>query len=283
MSLEIDPTCIQKMLLEDAPFGDPTGNLIPDGCKQEAYVLAKEDGIICGTDFIKAVFKLLDPAIEIGIYCCDGEEIQKNKIIATIKGNIRSLLRGERIALNLISYLSGIATETNRFVKIAEPYGVKILDTRKTLPLYRAWVKYAVKTGGGCNHRFSLSDLYMIKDNHIEALGGIDPAFETLQLHNKSPFLKIEVEVKSLKEALKALKYSPDIIMLDNFTPKEAEEAMYYLKDKAILEISGGINITNLEAYAKLKPDYISVGSLTHHVNALDMSMKIKPEEKNEI
>jgi len=271
------------MLQEDAPFGDPTGDLIPEDCQREAFFLAKEDGIICGTDIIPAVFKFLDPGMNIEIHCVDGEEIHKSKILATLKGNIRSLLRGERIALNLISYLSGISTQTNKYVRIVEPYGVKILDTRKTLPLYRTWVKQAVKTGGGFNHRFSLSDLYMIKDNHIEALGGIDKAFEMLHLRNKSPFIKIEVEVKTLKEALKALKYSPDIIMLDNFAPKEVEEAMYYLKDKVIIEISGGINLANIEEYAKLKPDYISVGSLTHHVNSLDISMKIKPEEKSEI
>lgn len=265
---------IQEICKEDAPYGDPSVSLFPADLKSKANITAKGEGIFCGEEMIRSVFSYLSPSLQVSIVFKDGDPVQKGDQIAYLEGAASDLLRGERIVLNLISYLSGISTETARFVKIAAPYGVKILDTRKTLPLYRELSKYAVKMGGGYNHRNSLSDLIMLKDNHITLLGGIDSAFEKLKQANRSPFLKIEVEVKNLKEALAALKYSPDIIMLDNFGTTEAEEAIYFLKDKVLVEISGGITLANLEDYAKLKPDFISVGSLTHHVRGLDFNMK---------
>jgi nicotinate-nucleotide pyrophosphorylase (carboxylating) len=274
MHPNIDPTWIRQLLLEDAPFGDPSLGVFEDNHQSSAYFLAKENGIFCGTDMIEKVFSFLGTSILVSLFIKDGQTINRGDKIAQIDGDTKLLLRGERIILNLISYLSGIATETSKYVAIAQPFGVKILDTRKTLPLYRELSKYAVRVGGGFNHRFCLSDMIMLKDNHIAGCGGIDSTFEKLHLVNKNPFLKIEVEVKNLKEALNALKYNPDVIMLDNFTPDEVEKALYFLKDKVEIELSGGINLANLDAYAMLQPNYISVGSLTHHVNSLDISMK---------
>lgn len=274
MRPNIDPLWIRQLFLEDAPYGDPSLAVFEDNHQSSACFLAKECGVFCGADIIENVFGFLSTSIQITPYIQDGQFLQKGDKIAQIDGDTKFLLRGERIILNLISYLSGIATETSKYVAIAQPYGVKILDTRKTLPLYRELSKYAVRVGGGFNHRFSLSDMIMLKDNHIAGCGGIDATFEKLHLVNKNPFLKIEVEAKNLKEALNALKYNPDVIMLDNFTPDEVEKALYFLKDKVEIELSGGINLANLEAYVMLHPNYISVGSLTHHVNSLDISMK---------
>ena len=278
MKLTLDPLWIRELLKEDAPFGDPSMEVLEDGAESSAEIRAKEDGVFCGEEIIRQIFFHLSPAINISILVSDGDPVKKGDTIAQISGDTKLLLQGERIVLNLISYLSGISTETSKFVEIAGPYGVKILDTRKTLPLYRELSKYAVRMGGGFNHRYSLSDLIMLKDNHITGAGGIEKAFEKLQERNKNPFLKIEVEVKNVKEALAALKYSPDIMMLDNFSVEAVKEAIYFLRDKVLVEISGGITLINLEEYARLKPDFISVGSLTHHVKGLDMSMKIKHE-----
>jgi nicotinate-nucleotide pyrophosphorylase (carboxylating) len=274
MEVNLDPAWIRQILQEDAPFGDPSLVVFEESKQSIATILAKEDGIFCGTPIIQQIFRFLSPATIVTIFVKDGQPLQKGDKIAQIEGETKILLQGERIVLNLISYLSGIATETSKYVKIAEPYSVKILDTRKTLPMYRELAKYAVRVGGGYNHRFSLSDMIMLKDNHIASCGRIAATFEKLLQTNKNPFLKIEVEVKNLKEALTALKYNPDVMMLDNFAPEEVEKALYFLRDKVEIEISGGINLTNLDAYARLKPNYISVGSLTHHVNGLDISMK---------
>jgi nicotinate-nucleotide pyrophosphorylase (carboxylating) len=278
LKLNLDPVWIRELLKEDAPFGDPSLEVLEDGVENSAEILAKEDGIFCGEEIIRQIFLFLSSAFKISVLVSDGDPVKKGDTIAQISGDTKLLLQGERIILNIISYLSGISTETSKFVEVASPYGVKILDTRKTLPLYRELSKYAVRMGGGFNHRYSLSDLIMLKDNHITGAGGIEKAFEKLLERNKNPFLKIEVEVKNVKEALAALKYSPDIMMLDNFSLEAAKEAIYFLRDKVLVEISGGITLSNLEEYTKLKPDFISVGSLTHHVKGLDMSMKIKHE-----
>lgn len=278
MKITLDPSFIRDILKEDAPFGDPSLEVLEDGVESSAKILTKEEGVFCGEEIIRQIFLFLSPAVKISVLVSDGDPIKKGDTIAEISGDTKLLLKGERIVLNIISYLSGISTETSKFVEIASPYGVKILDTRKTMPLYREFSKYAVRMGGGFNHRYSLSDLIMLKDNHISGAGGINQAFQKLKERNKNPFLKVEVEVRNLKEALVALNYSPDILMLDNFTVKEAEEALYFLRDKVLIEISGGITLSNLEEYAKLKPDFISVGSLTHHVKGLDMNMKIKHE-----
>ena len=268
---------IEYALLEDMPYDDiTTSNLITENSTDIAYIICKENCILCGIDLVKEIFSRLDKTIEFEKLFKDGDKVQKDDKICKIYGNTRAILQGERISLNLISYLTGIATQTSAYVDITSNYGVKLLDTRKTLPLYRSMVKYAVVTGGGSNHRFNLSDMIMIKDNHIKVIGGISVALDNIKdLKNKYPFTKIEVEVKNIKEAMTALKYSPDIIMLDNFSVSDCSEAISYLKGKVEIEISGGINLSNISEYAKLKPDYISVGSITHSVKAIDFSLEI--------
>jgi nicotinate-nucleotide pyrophosphorylase (carboxylating) len=268
---------IEYALLEDMPYDDiTTSNLITENSTDIAYIICKENCILCGIDLVKEIFSRLDKTIEFEKLFKDGDKVQKDDKICKIYGNTRAILKGERISLNLISYLTGIATQTSAYVDIISEYGVKLLDTRKTLPLYRSMVKYAVVTGGGSNHRFNLSDMIMIKDNHIKVIGGISVALDNIKdLKNKYPFTKIEVEVKNIKEAMTALKYSPDIIMLDNFSVSDCSEAISYLKGKVEIEISGGINLSTISEYAKLKPDYISVGSITHSVKAIDFSLEI--------
>lgn len=268
---------IEYALLEDMPYDDiTTSNLITENSTDIAYIICKENCILCGIDLVKEIFSRLDKTIEFEKLFKDGDKVQKDDKICKIYGNTRAILHGERISLNLISYLTGIATQTSAYVDIISEYGVKLLDTRKILPLYRSMVKYAVVTGGGSNHRFNLSDMIMIKDNHIKVIGGISVALDNIKdLKNKYPFTKIEVEVKNIKEAMTALKYSPDIIMLDNFSVSDCSEAISYLKGKVEIEISGGINLSNISEYAKLKPDYISVGSITHSVKAIDFSLEI--------
>jgi nicotinate-nucleotide pyrophosphorylase (carboxylating) len=176
-----------------------------------------------------------------------------------------------------MAYLSGITTKTKQFTQFTEPYNVSLLDTRKILPGYRSMVKYAVQCGGGFNHRNSLSDMIMLKNNHIQALGGIENALEHVTATNRNPMLKIEVETKNLKEALASLRFNPDIIMLDNYSVQEAEKAMYFLRGKALIEISGNIQMDNIESYAKLKPDFISVGSsLTYDVSSLSFHLRLE-------
>ena len=268
---------IEDALKEDIPYDDITSDLIEENLSSKAYIICKEDCVLCGIDLVFALFRYIDKEIKLEKLLSDGERVSKGKIICNISGNTRGLLKGERVALNLLSYLSGIATQTASFVEIIDKYNVKLLDTRKTLPLYRSLAKYAVKIGGGFNHRYSLSDMILIKDNHIKAVGGISNVMEALRNgKNHHPFAKVEIEVKNLKEAMTALMYSPDVIMLDNFTISECEEALTYLRGKVEVEISGGINLSNIEKYAKLKPDYISVGSITHSVKAIDFSLEIE-------
>lgn len=268
---------IENALLEDMPYDDiTTSNLITENSTDIAYIICKENCILCGIDLVREIFFRLSNTIEFEKLFQDSDKIQKDDKVCKIFGNTRAILQGERISLNLLSYLSGIATQTSAYVDITSNYGVKLLDTRKTLPLYRSMVKYAVVTGGGSNHRFNLSDMIMIKDNHIKVIGGITEALNNVKdLKVKYPFAKIEIEVKNIKEAMTALKYSPDIIMLDNFSVSDCSEVIPYLKGKVEIEISGGINLLSILEYAKLKPDYISVGSITHSVKAIDFSLEI--------
>jgi nicotinate-nucleotide pyrophosphorylase (carboxylating) len=268
---------IENALLEDMPYDDiTTSSLIPENSTTIAYILCKENCVLCGIDLVKEIFFRLSNTIEFEKLFQDGDKVQKDDKVCKIFGNTRAILQGERISLNLLSYLSGIASQTSAYVDIASKYGVKLLDTRKTLPLYRSMVKYAVLTGGGSNHRFNLSDMIMIKDNHIKVIGGIPEVFSNVKdLRDKYPFAKIEIEVKNIKEAMSALRYSPDVIMLDNFLVSDCSEVIPYLKGKVEVEISGGINLSNISEYAELKPDYISVGSITHSVNAIDFSLEI--------
>jgi nicotinate-nucleotide pyrophosphorylase (carboxylating) len=269
---------IKNILSEDAPCGDITSDFLPEKNVSVAIILCKENCILCGIEIVKKIFLFINKTIKFESFFNDGKKINKSDILCKISGNSRSLLIGERVSLNILSYLSGISTKTSEFVEIANKYEVKLLDTRKTLPLYRNLAKYAVRIGGGYNHRFSLSDMILIKDNHLVISNGIDKFMELVNTNrNTHPYAKIEIEVKNLSEAICAMKYKPDIVMLDNFTIDEAREAIQLLKDNVKIEISGNINLTTIEDYAKLRPDYISVGSITHSVKSIDFSMEFSP------
>ena len=267
---------ILNALNEDINYGDvTTENIILKQDKREAYFLAKQDGIIAGLDIAERVFKTIDKNIEFNATKKDGEKVQKGSIFATIKGDIRSLLLAERIALNFLQRMSGIATMTNSFVQAVEGTGAYIVDTRKTVPGLRILDKYAVKLGGGRNHRINLSDAVMIKDNHIEAAGGIEEAVGAVR-NNIGHTLKIEVETESLEQVKEALECGVDIIMLDNMDIKQCEEAIKLINKKAIVEASGNVDFDKARELAKIGVDVISIGALTHSVKAMDISMKIK-------
>ena len=274
--LKLSSRWIEDAFLEDAPYGDVASDLAGQSQTfSKGLLLVKSKGIICGLPFIPQFLKFMDPECQVDCQVSDGDTISPGQELCYLKGTTSALLRSERLILNLLSYLSGIATQTKTLQDIISPYGVKLLDTRKILPHYRLLVKYAVRTGGGFNHRNSLSDLIMLKDNHVKAGGGVSAILEKWKTSNQNPMLKLEIEVSTLEDALEALPYHPDIIMLDNFTPERAAQAIPQLKGKALIEISGGITLDNIEAYARLQPDFISTGSMTHHVTALDLSMKL--------
>jgi nicotinate-nucleotide pyrophosphorylase (carboxylating) len=273
---------IKTAFYEDLPFSDLTTELlIPSEIKGEAYFLAKEDLVVCGTPIAEEVFKFLDPEIKIKWSVKEGEEVKAFTKLGLVKGKIKSILKAERIALNLLQHLSGIATYTRKIVKILSGYKTTLLDTRKTLPGLKALQKYAVRIGGAQNHRFSLSDGILIKDNHIKALGGIKKVIDRLKSGKFPHYLKIEIEVSSLEEIKLLLqeKAPVDILLLDNFSLEEVKEALALIKSYKTdikTEISGGITLENIEEYAKLGVDFISSGALTHSVKAVDISLKVK-------
>ena len=276
MKKTILKSIIQKALIEDIGSGDITTDGIITGDKiHTANLIAKENGIICGIDAFKETFLFLDSKIKFDFFKNDGDKCVKSDIIAELNGSAQALLKGERVALNIIQHLSGISTLTSKYVEIAEKYGVQIVDTRKTLPNFRYLQKYAVTVGGGRNHRMGLYDMALIKDNHIKAAGSISKAVELIR--KKIGFsVKIEVETFNLNDVKEALDNRVEVIMLDNFNLQDIDEALKIIDKKAISEISGNVSLDNIEEYCRKKPDIISVGSLTHSVKALDMSLKIK-------
>ena len=264
---------IKDALNEDIPNEDITTNSIIDkDSKSEIDLICKEDGIIAGLDIFKRVFDIIGD-VDVKLFKEDGNKVKKYEKIALLRGNTRNLLAGERVALNYLQRMSGIATKTNRFVKKLEGSNTKLLDTRKTIPNMRNLEKYAVKVGGGCNHRFNLSDGILLKDNHIDAAGGVKNAIE-LARKNTSFVRKVEVEVENLEMVKEAVEAKADIIMLDNMDLDMAREALAIINKRAIVEFSGNVNIDNIGEIGKIGVDYISVGELTHSVKALDLSMK---------
>lgn len=264
---------IKNALSEDIPNEDITTNSIIDkDSKSEIDLICKEDGVIAGLDIFKRVFDILGD-VEVKLFKADGNKVNRYEKIALLRGNTRNLLEGERVALNYLQRMSGIATKTNRFVKKLEGSNTKLLDTRKTIPNMRNLEKYAVKVGGGCNHRFNLSDGILLKDNHIDAAGGVKNAIE-LARKNTSFVRKVEVEVENLEMVREAVEAKADIIMLDNMDLDMAREALAIINKRAIVEFSGNVNIDNIGEIGKIGVDYISVGELTHSVKALDLSMK---------
>lgn len=263
-------------LKEDINYIDVTTDyLIDDDSVSEAYYVAKDDGVLCGIDIAKRVFMLLDDSIVFDTKIKDGEKVKKGDIIAEMKGSTKTLLKGERTALNLLQHLSGIASATNRCVEKVKGTRAQITDTRKTLPGLRALQKYAVTVGGGKNHRFNLSDGAMLKDNHIDAGGGIPATIA--KLRNKiGHMVKIEVEVRNLSELKDAIEAGADIIMLDNMSYDEMREAVKINDGRRLLEASGNVTEENIRDVAETGVDIISLGALTHSVKCFDISMKIR-------
>ncbi len=264
---------IKRALKEDSPYGDVTVSAIVSPLERaEVDLITKEDGIICGLDIFKRVFEILGE-VEVDVFVKDGDLVKNTMVIGKVTGNAGNILVGERIALNLLQRMSGIATLTNKYVKKLERLNTKILDTRKTTPNLRALEKYAVKIGGGVNHRFSLSDGILIKDNHIGYAGGIKEAIE-LAKKNSSFVRKIEVETETKEQVLEALEAGADIIMLDNMSPDLARDMVKLINGRALTECSGNITLDTVTDYGKTGVDYISSGELTHSVKAFDISLK---------
>lgn len=265
---------IKNAIKEDINYLDVTTDYLIDiDSISAAKFIAKDTGIIAGLDVALRVFRLLDESVEIDCKMCDGDAVINGDIIATIKGNTRALLKGERTALNLLQHMSGIATATSRCVKLVEGTNATIVDTRKTLPLLRPLQKYAVRCGGGKNHRYNLSDAAMLKDNHIDAYGSLTNAVTALR-KKAGHMVKIEVETRSLEELREALAVGADVIMLDNMDYATMAEAVKIANGKAVLEASGNITEQNIREVAKCGVDIISLGALTHSVKCFDISMR---------
>ncbi len=266
---------IRRALEEDINYLDTTTDyMIAADARDTAQLVAKANGVICGLDIAMDVFEMLDPTFTYEIFMGDGSAVKPGDVIARYTGNTRCLLKGERTALNLLQHLSGIATATANAVALTAGTRAAITDTRKTLPGLRALQKYAVTMGGGKNHRFNLSDGAMLKDNHIDAAGGIPQAVEALRA-KLGHMVKLEVETRNLDEVRQAVEAGADIIMLDNMSCDEMKKAVALVDGRALLEASGGITADTLRAVAETGVDVISIGALTHSVTALDISMKM--------
>lgn len=267
---------IKKAILEDINYIDAaTDYLLDENAETSAYFVSKDQGVLCGIDIAMRVFQLLDDKIEFTLHKRDGDEVSKGDLIAEMSGNAAALLKGERTALNILQHLSGIATATNACVKLVEGTGASVAETRKTLPGLRAFQKYAVTVGGGKNHRYNLSDAAMIKDNHIDACGGIKGAVSKFR-SKAGHMIKVEVEVRNFDELYEALEAGADVIMLDNMNCEQMTEAVKIIDGRAKTEASGNITLNNIAEVAKTGVDVISLGALTHSVKAFDISMKIK-------
>ena len=269
---------IERTLQEDLGDGDHTSlaTILPDS-KGKAKLIIKNDGIICGLPIAEKVFRKVDPDLLLELYTTDGSVVETGEIALTVEGRIRSILAAERTVLNFMQRLSGIATYTFRRNREIKGTKAKILDTRKTTPLMRELEKYAVRTGGGINHRFGLYDMILIKDNHVDYANGIVNAISSVQkyLENTGRKLKIEIEVRTFQELLEVINYGGvDRIMLDNFTPEDVASAVQLVKGRFETEASGGIQLSNIRKYAESGVDFISVGGLTHRFSSLDMSLK---------
>ncbi len=267
---------IKEAISEDINYIDVSADyLIPEDQRNDSYFVAKADGVLCGLDIAMRVFTLLDDTFTYTVYKNDGDEVKAGDLIVEFNGKTACLLKGERTALNIIQHMSGIATATNKAVKLCEGTNAQVTDTRKTLPGLRALQKYAVVCGGGKNHRYNLSDGAMLKDNHIDAGGGITNAVKILR-SKLGHMVKIEVETRNFDEVKEAVSAGADIIMLDNMTNAQMEECVKYIDGRAKTEASGNITLENIAEVAKTGVDIISLGALTHSVKAFDISMKMR-------
>ena len=273
---------IRGWLAEDVGSGDITTlTTIPAGSQSKAVIHAKEAGVIAGVQIAELVFQIVDESLQFNAKVQDGMDIAKGTIIAEVEGSTHSLLTGERLALNIMQRLSGIATKTRAYVNELQGLPVRLVDTRKTTPGHRNLEKYAVRVGGGANHRFGLYDAVMIKDNHIKGAGGITAAV-TAARKQIPHTMKIEVEAESMKQAEEAVSCGADIIMLDNMSPENMKEAVAYIKQAAphvIVEASGGVTLSTIYAIAQSGVDVISVGNLTYSFQSLDISLDLNEKK----
>ena len=269
---------VVEALKEDLGHGDVTTNaLIEEGKQGVGHLRAKEELILCGLEVARLVFRCIDESLAFVPFKRDGERVLKGEVVAELRGRVSSILKGERVALNFLQHLSGVATLTNKFVEAVKGFPVKIVDTRKTLPGFRVLEKYAVVCGGGSNHRFGLSDGVLIKDNHIKACGSIKEALARARARLPHVY-KIEIEVKDLEELKEALVAGADAVLLDNMdleTLKEAVKLARKIKKDVILEASGGVRLENVRDIAASGVDLISIGRLTHSAPAVDLHLKI--------
>lgn len=273
MKLNAD-NLIKMALQEDISSEDVTTNAVMRNRKQgEVQLICKQDGIIAGLGVFERVFKLLDETTEVEFYAEDGDEVKNKQLLGVIRGDIRVLLSGERTALNYLQRMSGIATYTHQIAELLKETKIKLLDTRKTTPNMRIFEKYAVKAGGGYNHRYNLSDGILLKDNHIGAAGSVKKAVEMAKEY--APFVrKIEIETENLEMVKEAVEAGADIIMLDNMTPEVMKEAVKLIDGRAETECSGNVTKENIERLVEVGVDYISSGALTHSSPILDLSLK---------
>lgn len=270
---------IDRALAEDSGWGDATTDaLIPPGVVGSAVLLAKEDGVIAGLEVARAVFLRVDPSLEVELLGADGDRVPSGERLGVVKGSAASILTGERVALNFLQRMSGIATQTSKYVEAVKGTPAVVVDTRKTVPGLRYLDKYAVRMGGGHNHRLNLSDGILIKDNHLAVLRGRGMSLKQLlrSAREKARFtLRIEVEVTSHEDALEAVEAGADIVMLDNMSPSEMRRVVEALRGRVLLEASGGINLDTIRDVASTGVDLISVGAVTHSVKALDISLEM--------
>lgn len=273
MTLNVDHLLLQA-LSEDITSEDITTNsVMREAMAGEVQLICKQDGIIAGLQIFERVFQLLDDTVEVEFYCKDGDFVTAGQLMALVKGDIRALLSGERVALNYLQRMSGIATYTNSIARLLKGSKTKLLDTRKTTPNMRIFEKYAVKVGGGYNHRYNLSDGILLKDNHIGAAGSVTKAIQMAKEY--SPFVrKIEIEVENLDMVKEAVEAGADIIMLDNMTPEMMKEAISIIDGRAETECSGNVTRENVERLLDIGVDYISSGALTHSAPIMDISLK---------
>lgn len=270
---------IEMALKEDMPNGDISCNAVLKGyVKGVADLICKQDGVVCGLSVFAKTFMILDPNVEIKFFVSDGDKVSKGQRIALLRGDLRALLSGERTALNYLQRMSGVATYTAQVARLLEGSKTKLLDTRKTTPNMRVFEKYAVRVGGGNNHRFNLSDGIMLKDNHIGAAGGIKQAVQAAREY--CPFVhKIEVEVETLEMCKEAVEAGAEIIMLDNMSVEDMKAAVKFIDGRAITECSGNVTLENVKNIIEAGVDYVSSGALTHSAPILDLSLKnLRPE-----
>ena len=275
---ELEDQLIELAFSEDIGDGDHTTLCcIPEDAMGKSHLLVKEEGILAGVDIARKVFEKFDPSLQMEVMIHDGEHVKPGDIAFVVTGKVRSLLQTERLMLNIMQRMSGIATMTNRYVKRVEGTGTRILDTRKTTPGMRMLEKQAVKIGGGVNHRIGLFDMILLKDNHVDFAGGIVNAIERCHkyLQDKNLDLKIEIEVRNFEELQQVLSHGGvDRVMLDNFTPADTRKAVELIDHRFEVESSGGITYETIRSYAEQGVDFISVGALTHRVKGLDLSFK---------